>query len=249
VKLSADYRSAARAALKNRWALAVAVGLVASILFGVAADFGPDLEIELESGKLSLGLEYLGRTLVSVGPGFGWRYMLAGFIWYMLFAGLVMLVIRIVLGGIIAVGYARFNLELTDSGEAAFPLLFDYFKHWKAAALTRLLKNVYVFLFSLLLVIPGIIASFNYAMADYILAEHPELKASEVLKISTAMMKGNRWRLFCLEFSFIGWSILCSLTFGIGNLFLTPYRSAAVAAFYRDLTYERPFEEIMREIA
>ena len=249
MKLSADYRSAARAALKNRWALAVAVGLVASILFGVADSGFPDIEFELESGHFSFGIAWLGKTLVQIGPDIGWRYLLAGLFWYVIILGLVVAALRIILGGIIEVGYARFNLELTSGGDASFNHLFAYFNHWKSAACTRLLRGVYVFLFSLLLVVPGIIAAFNYAMADYILAEHPELKARDVLKISTAMMKGNRWRLFCLEISFIGWAILCAFTFGIGNLFLRPYTSAAVAAFYRDLTYERPFEEIVREIA
>ncbi len=248
MRLSADYRKIARDSLKGKWPIAVAVGLVASILFGVAGSSTPDLEFELESGKFSFGIAYLGRTLVRVGPEIGWQYLLAGFVWYLLFACLVMAAVRIVLGGIIEVGYARFNTELVDGGEAAFGRLFDYFKHWKSAALTRLLSTVYIFLFSLLFIVPGIIAAFNYAMARYIVAEHPEIKARDALKISTAMMKGNRWRLFCLEFSFIGWALLSALTFGIGDLFLTPYRSAAVAAFYRDLTIERPFEELRYEI-
>ena len=72
-------------------------------------------------------------------------------------------------------------------------------------------------------------------MTDYILAEHPELTASEAIAQSKAMMAGNRWRLFCLQFSFIGWSILCTLTLGLGNLALQPYEMAAIAAFYREL--------------
>ena len=72
-------------------------------------------------------------------------------------------------------------------------------------------------------------------MTGYILAEHPELTAGEAIAQSKAMMAGNRWRLFCLQFSFIGWDILCALTLGIGNLALRPYRHAAEAAFYRGL--------------
>lgn len=87
----------------------------------------------------------------------------------------------------------------------------------------------------LLLIIPGIMASYSYAMTGYILAEHPELTASEAIAQSKDMMAGNRWRLFCLQFSFIGWDILCALTLGIGNLALRPYRHAAEAAFYREL--------------
>ena len=85
--------------------------------------------------------------------------------------------------------------------------------------------------------IPGIIAGYSYAMTEYILAEHPELTASEAIARSKAMMSGNRWRLFCMQLSFIGWDILSAmLTFGIGGLWLTPYKQAATAAFYREIT-------------
>ena len=73
-------------------------------------------------------------------------------------------------------------------------------------------------------------------MTGYILADHPELTASEAIECSKEMMDGNRFRLFCLQLSFIGWSILCAFTFGIGNLWLTPYRQAATAAFYREIS-------------
>ena len=68
------------------------------------------------------------------------------------------------------------------------------------------------------------------------LAEHPDMAPGEVMKGSKAMMEGNRWRLFCLQFSFIGWMLLSSLTFGLGNLALRPYQEAAYAAFYREVS-------------
>lgn len=77
-------------------------------------------------------------------------------------------------------------------------------------------------------------------MTDYILAENPSLSASEAINQSKSMMSGNKWRLFCLEFSFIGWGFLAALTFGIGNLWLTPYRHAAEAAFYREISGTSP---------
>ena len=91
-------------------------------------------------------------------------------------------------------------------------------------------------MWSLLLIIPGIIARYSYAMTGYILAEHPELTADEAITSSKAMMEGNRFRLFCLELSFIGWGILCAFTFGIGNLWLRPYKQTAIAAFYREIS-------------
>ena len=73
-------------------------------------------------------------------------------------------------------------------------------------------------------------------MTGYILAENPDLSASEAIEQSKSMMAGNRWRLFCLHVSFIGWDILCSLTLGIGYLWLNPYKNAATAAFYREIS-------------
>lgn len=108
--------------------------------------------------------------------------------------------------------------------------------YWKTAAVAKLLQSVYVLLWSLLLIIPGIIATYSYAMTEFILAEHPDLTASEAIAQSKEMMSGNRWRLFCLHFSFIGWDILSSLTLGIGNLWLRPYKQAANAAFYREIS-------------
>ena len=147
------------------------------------------------------------------------------------------------LGSVIEVGYVRFNMDLVDRTEAKIESLFAYFYHWKTTTATRFLKGLYTFLWSLLLIIPGIIAAYSYAMTGYILAEHPELTASEAIERSKEMMSGNRFRLFCLQFSFIGWAILCTFTLGIGNLWLTPYKQAAVAAFYREISGTERMEE------
>ena len=72
-------------------------------------------------------------------------------------------------------------------------------------------------------------------MSAYIMVDNPEMSAKEAMKASRAMMKGNKWKLFCLTFSFIGWDILAALTFGVGNIVLCPYVEAAGAAFYREL--------------
>ena len=117
-----------------------------------------------------------------------------------------------------------------------FEALFAYLPNWKTTTLTRLWKGLYILLGTILLVIPGLIMGYTYAMTDYILAEHPDMAPGEVMKGSKAMMEGNRWRLFCLQFSFIGWMLLSSLTFGLGNLALRPYQEAAYAAFYREVS-------------
>ena len=134
------------------------------------------------------------------------------------------------------VGYAQFNLDLIDRKEAQISTVVSRFPQWKKLAVTNLLQGLYITLWTLLFIIPGIVAAYSYAMTGYILAEHPELTAKEAIARSKQMMEGNRWRLFCLEISFIGWDLLCVLTLGIGNLWLTPYKQAAKTAFYREVS-------------
>ena len=141
------------------------------------------------------------------------------------------------------------SLNLVDKKNSQFMDLFSGFDRFGAGFCVQFLRGLFTFLWSLLFVIPGIIASYRYAMAAYILTEHPEMTASEAIEASKQMMAGNKWRLFCMEFSFIGWDILCLFTFGIGFLVLSPYKEAAYAAFYREVsgTWERVREEIPNE--
>ena len=81
-------------------------------------------------------------------------------------------------------------------------------------------------------------------MTPFIMAEHPELTASEAIRASKQMMNGNKWELFCLHLSFFGWVLLCGLTLNIGNIFLNPYMNAAYAAFYRRVSVSDPYNEL-----
>ncbi|MBR1705255.1 MAG: DUF975 family protein [Bacteroidales bacterium] len=101
-----------------------------------------------------------------------------------------------------------------------------------------LLMEIFIALWSLLLVIPGIIKAFSYAMTPYILEENPELSANEAIDRSRYMMKGHKFDLFWLYLSFIGWFILAFLTLGIGFLWLQPYVYTSVAAFYEEVKAE-----------
>lgn len=100
---------------------------------------------------------------------------------------------------------------------------------------TGALSWVYVFLWSLLLIVPGIIKALGYAMVPFILEDEPDLSAEDTLRRSYEMMYGHKWDLFVLYLSFIGWWILCLFTLGIGFFFLKPYVKATVAAFYEDI--------------
>ena len=98
-----------------------------------------------------------------------------------------------------------------------------------------LLMYILVFLWSLLLIIPGLVKAYSYAMTPFILEEAPELSASEAIHRSRMMMRGHKFDLFWLQLSFVGWFLLCLLTAGIGFLWLMPYYSTAQAAFYEEV--------------
>ncbi len=173
MKNASDFRAIARQALSGRWAIAVVAGLIALVLGGVSGD-GPKIELNLQESGGSVAFSLGGQPLISTDGE--WSGILAGAFSGLFFTALVVGALWFLLGSIIRVGYARFNLELVDRGkEPDLNGLFGYFSHWKNVVLTALLQGLYVFLWSLLLVIPGIVASYSYAMTGYILAECPEL--------------------------------------------------------------------------
>ena len=145
------------------------------------------------------------------------------------------------LGGasIVAIGmlYACWDLftkgTLPEAGA-----LFAPFKQYARTVGAVLLVFVYTLLWTLLLVIPGIIKAYSYSMTLYILRENPEMTAGDAITASQKMMDGHKMDLFLLSLSFIGWAILASITFGIGYLWLIPYIYTAYAAFYETLKKE-----------
>ena len=133
------------------------------------------------------------------------------------------------------VGLCNYFIKNTDS-KPSFKDAFSGFRvRYGRNVGTLLLLAIKLVLWTCLFVIPGIIKSYEYAIIPYILADDPEISSKDAFKKAKEMMKGNKWRLFQLELSFIGWAILCVLTFGIGVFFLIPYVNAANAEFYVEL--------------
>ena len=96
--------------------------------------------------------------------------------------------------------------------------------------------DLYLILWSCLFIIPGIVKSYEYRMIPYILADNPDIDRKEAFALSKAMMKGNKWRVFVLDLSFILWYLLGSITFGIVNVFyVEPYKQLTDAALYEAL--------------
>lgn len=134
-------------------------------------------------------------------------------------------------------GYQTLFLGAVRGGEVTAKDMFEgYNKELFSRVLTTtLLYYVYVFLWSMLLLIPGCIKAYSYAMTPFILKDNPEMKNNAAIEESMRMMDGHKLELFLLDLSFIGWALLSLLTCGIGFLWLTPYMNMARVNFYEDL--------------
>ena len=142
----------------------------------------------------------------------------------------------------LAYGYNVAFLDFKRTVQAVkIEQLFDGFKDYSRVVLTGLLQGIYIFLWTLLLIVPGIIKSLSYSQTNYILKDYPELKNNAAIELSMAMMKGHKFDYFCLILSFIGWILLGILTLGIGLLWVSPYIATASAHFYEHVKedYER----------
>ena len=137
-------------------------------------------------------------------------------------------------------GTARFFVRnLNDKAEIR-ELAYCYDHGYLNVVKTVFLRDLYIVLWGLLLIIPGIIKSYEYRMVNYILAENPEMCTKEVFAMSRDMMRGNKWRAFVLDLSFIGWHLLSLITIGlVGIFYVFPYKNMTNAALYEFLRYGR----------
>jgi uncharacterized membrane protein len=142
---------------------------------------------------------------------------------------------NLIVGGPLLLGLVLFFLGLSRGEDVQFSRLFDGLQRFADALITYLLMVLLIFLWSLLLIIPGIMAALSYALTFFLMADRPELKGMEALKESERLMKGNRWKLFCLFLRFIGWFLVGALTMGIGYLWVMPYLQTTAARFYDDV--------------
>ena len=146
-------------------------------------------------------------------------------------AGLLSLIIA----GPMAVGLAIFSLNISRNEDARFEQIFQGFNNFATSLGAYFLMVIFILLWSLLLIIPGIIAALSYSMTFYILADDRSIGAMDAIDKSRKMMDGNKWQYFRLGLRFLGWALLCILTLGIGFLWLFPYIQISMAKFYDDI--------------
>lgn len=233
---SKTYRDYARAALRSKWGLAIIVTLIASMLggaFNVSINISNINQEEIRDFFTQVQ-NYNYAALIETVRNFSPAAMSIG--WAVLKIGLVSSLISLSISGIIMLGRVRFFLSLLKKENARFDQLFSFFAYWKKAVLLNLYTTILIYLWSLLFVIPGIVAAYRYSMAPYIMAENPTISAKQAVEESKKLMSGKKASLFVLHLSFIGWWILSALSFGIGFIWLIPYMYASETAFYLDCT-------------
>lgn len=175
--------------------------------------------------------------LVSSITGLPLFLVAVGSIFTLLFILLATYAFTIFVRNVIAVGYASYFIKNRDS-DVGVGELFAFFKGgtYKNTVLTIFLMDLFVALWTLLLVIPGIIKAYEYYFVKYIIAENPELDWREALQLSKNMTDGRKGELFVFDLSFILWSLASALVpFGFGRFFLHPYIQASKAELYESL--------------
>ena len=170
-----------------------------------------------------------------------WGLAVGTFLVYIIIVGTLQVipviggVIGLFIAGPMSVGICMFTLSLSRDKNARLEQIFEGFKNYGTVLGAYLLMVVFIFLWALLLIIPGIIAGLAYSQTFYILAEDDTIGSMDALRKSKEMMNGYKWKYFCLGLRFIGWALLCLLTLGIGFLWLSPYIQVSYAKFYEDL--------------
>lgn len=151
-------------------------------------------------------------------------------------SSLVMLLLSILVFNPLIVGCYRFFLQNSRGLSNLRELGAGFRDDWGNVVLTMFLKNLFIFLWALLFIIPGIVKAYSYRMVPYIIKEHPEISGTQAITLSRQMMNGHKWNTFVLDLSFLGWHILSILTLGILEIFfVTPYIQATDAELYKAL--------------
>ncbi len=151
-------------------------------------------------------------------------------------SSLVMLLLSILVFNPLIVGCYRFFLQNSRGLSNLRELGAGFRDDWGNVVLTMFLKNLFIFLWALLFIVPGIVKAYSYRMVPYIIKEHPEISGTQAITLSRQMMNGHKWNTFVLDLSFLGWHLLSILTLGILEIFfVTPYIQATDAELYKAL--------------
>lgn len=218
-----DLKTIGKAALHRNYWVTVLVTLIYGFL---AADYS-DRVFDFVKESLS------DDPVEAWGP-VAWTILAVGATIILIWT-VIMILVRIFIGNMIEIGSMRYYLENSEKKSSLRLILYgfqsgDYGKN----TLTLFLRDLYSVLWTLLLIVPGIIKSLEYSMIPYILAENPKMSRKRAFELSKAMMDGQKWDAFVLDLSFIGWFILGGITLGVVDVMYTnPYVNTTWAELYK----------------
>ena len=138
-------------------------------------------------------------------------------------------------GWILAAGFALYCMDIRRRERSEYAVLFDGFSFTGKIIALNIVINLFVFLWSMLFIIPGIIASYRYRFAVYNLCENPDMGVMEAISMSKAQTAGYKGDLFLLDLTFIGWNLLCSLTLGILSIWIAPYIIQTNIGYFQEI--------------
>ena len=189
------------------------------------SDYVDDLTPEQEEALQQVVDAYLSPAAIGMG-------IAAALI--SLFVSLLRIAYNLFVINPLKVGYNRYFLD-QSAGNVNFATLFSGFTGGKYLKRVKVLgfQYLFTFLWSLLFIIPGIIKSYSYYLIPYIVADNPDISKDRAFEISMKTMDGEKWNLFVLQLSFIGWQLLGLLACCVGSYFVTPYVQATMAEFYQ----------------
>ena len=222
----------AKQVLRNNYWMALLVAFVASLLAGGSSNIGPTLTFNYTTGSDHYNYQYgYDRAVL---PYFG--AVAAAAFGFVLIAMVVGVLFSVFVSNPVTVGKCRYFME-SRVGNAPFSSLFSAFGDpaYRNVVKVMFMKNLFIFLWSLLCVIPGIYKAYQYRMVDYLMAENPYMTYQRALELSRQMTDGEKFNIFILELSFFGWLFLGALACGIGVFFVNPYIEATFAELYAAL--------------
>lgn len=218
-----ELKQQAKGAVKRNYWKSVLVGILATCLMTGSTTAGGQEVSNTADSLASLGQLDIGLL---VGSVIGVLVLILVVTFFL--EGLVF--------GPLEIGISKFKLDaLKDTGKLGV-LSEGYHNNYKNNAITMFKRALFINLWSLLFVIPGIVKFYEYRMIPYLLAEYPGMDSREAFAKSKEMMMGNKWNTFVLDLSFLPWDILATVTFGIvGVFYVSPYRQMTDAALYQEL--------------
>lgn len=229
-----ELKTSAKASLKANYWRSVFAACLAIISAGGAASTASNtakdenVQASFDSLVNSYGAELVGKVILAV-------------LGAVLVTALISTLVKIFLWNPVTVGCDKFFVNSREQGGESFKTVGWPFKNnYMRIVGTVFLRNLFITLWSLLLVVPGIVKAYEYRMVTYILADQPELSRKEAFALSKKMMSGNKWKTFVLDLSFFPWGILATVTLGIAGFFyVTPYVQHTYAALYLKLKAEQ----------